>query len=223
MKMEMQRQQIVEFGRQMSAQGLSRGTSGNLSCYDPECGLMAISPSGLDYFATAPEDVVVMTLDGTVVEGPRTPSSEHALHAAVYRCHPEARGVVHAHSIYCTTLACLRRGVEAVHYAMSGAGVDTVPCLPYATFGTPELARVVAENMGASRAVLLANHGMVACGGSLSEAFSLAVNVEFTAEMQWRCMAVGEPVVLSASHMAAVRERMKTYGQSDRPRGSVGY
>ena len=213
MLMEEERRAIAAYGRQMSAQGLSRGTSGNLSCFDPDLGCMAIGPSGLDYFATEPEDVVVMDLEGRIVEGTRKPSSEHQLHGAVYRLHPEARAVVHTHSTYCTTLACLRQPLRAVHYAMANAGVDEVPCAEYATYGTRTLAENGARAMGSGRAVLLANHGLVAWGGSMAEAFALAVDLEFTAELQWRCRAVGTPVVLTGAEMADVRRQLRGYGQ----------
>ena len=152
MLMEKERNEIVEFGKKMSSQGLSKGTSGNLSCYDPESGYMAIGPSGLGYFETTPEDVVVMDLEGNVIEGGRKPSSEHNLHATVYKHRPEARAVVHTHSTYCTTFACLRQPLKAVHYVISGAGVDEVPCAEYATFGTPELAASVGAAIGDSKA-----------------------------------------------------------------------
>ena len=225
MLMEKERGQIVAFGKRMSAQGLSKGTSGNLSCYDPETGYMAISPSGLDYFDTAPEDIVIMDLEGNIIEGTRKPSSEHNLHATVYRHRPEARAVVHTHSAYCATFACLRMPLKAVHYVICGAGVDEVPCADYATFGTPELAEAVGRAIGDSRALLLANHGLVTAGSDMAEAFSLAVNLEFVAEMQWRAMCIGAPVVLTGAEMEAVRLRMQTYGQ-DRGPGeprAIGY
>lgn len=226
MLMEKERNDIVEFGKQMSSQGLSKGTSGNLSCYDPETGYMAIGPSGLGYFDTTPEDIVIMDLEGNIIEGKRKPSSEHNLHATVYKHHPEARAVVHTHSTYCTTFACLRQPLKAVHYVISGAGVDEVPCAEYATFGTPELAENVGKAMGESKALLLANHGLVTCGPNMAKAFSLAVNMEFVAEMQWRCMAVGTPSVLTGEEMAAVRVRMQSYGQAKKPgepKDTVGY
>ena len=117
-----EREQLTEYGKRMSRDGLSVGTSGNLSIYVPEAGLMAITPSGLDYEATTPADIVVMDLDAHVVEGERKPSSEWALHTAFYRQHPAARAVVHTHSMYCTVLACLGKPLEAVHYAIAAAG-----------------------------------------------------------------------------------------------------
>lgn len=226
MLMEQERIAIVEFGKKMSSQGLSKGTSGNLSCYDPESGYMAIGPSGLGYFETTPEDVVVMDLQGSIVEGVRKPSSEHDLHATVYKHRADARAVVHTHSTFCTTFACLRQSLRAVHYVISGAGVDEVPCAEYATFGTHELAVSVDRAMGDSKALLLANHGLVTCGPSMDKAFGLAVNLEFVAEMQWRTMAVGTPAVLTGGEMADVRVRMQSYGQAKKPgesKDTVGY
>ena len=224
MLMEKERIEIVEYGKKMSAQGLSKGTSGNLSCYDPERGYMAIGPSGLGYFETSPEDVVVMDLNGNIIEGTRKPSSEFDLHATVYKHNAEARAVVHTHSTYCTTFACLRQSIKAVHYVIAGAGVDEIPCAEYATFGTPELAVNVGRVMGGGKALLLANHGLVSCGPDMGKAFGLAVNLEFVAEMQWRAMAVGTPAVLTGEEMADVRVRMRSYGQTTKPvKDSVGY
>ena len=213
MKLEQERELLTEYGRRMSRAGLSVGTSGNLSIYVPEEGLMAITPSGLDYEATTPADIVVMDLEAHVVEGGRKPSSEWALHTKFYQRHPAARAVVHTHSMYCTTLACLGKPLEAVHYAIGAAGTARVPVAPYRLFGSPELAEAAVEACGDGKAVLLANHGLVAWEGSLPKAFSLARDLEFTAELQWRAMAVGTPNILTDSQMAEALERFKTYGQ----------
>jgi L-fuculose-phosphate aldolase len=214
MKLREARERLVDYGRQMSAAGLSTGTSGNLSVYDPAEGLMAITPSGLDYFSVTPEDIVVMDLEAHVVEGARKPSSEWALHTLFYRRHPEARGVVHTHSMYCTTLAVLGQPIRAVHYAIAAAGTAEVPCAPYRLFGTEELAEQAVEVCGDGRAVLLGNHGLVAWGESLPAAYTLARDLEFVAELQWRAMAVGTPVVLTDAQMAAAVKRFETYGQA---------
>ena len=213
MKLEQERELLTEYGRRMSRAGLSVGTSGNLSIYVPEEGLMAITPSGLDYEATTPADIVVMDLEAHVVEGERKPSSEWALHTKFYQRHPAARAVVHTHSMYCTTLACLGKPLEAVHYAIGAAGTARVPVAPYRLFGSPELAEAAVEACGDGKAVLLANHGLVAWEGSLPKAFSLARDLEFTAELQWRAMAVGTPNILTDSQMAEALERFKTSGQ----------
>jgi len=213
MLMEKERIEIAEYGRKMSSSGLSKGTSGNISIYDPVTRYMAISPSGLDYFATQPEDVVVMDLDNNVIDGARKPSSEHGLHTVMYLNKPDARAVVHTHSTFCTTIACLNMPLKAVHYVIGGAGAPEVPCAEYATFGSMELAENVKKSIGKSKAVLLANHGLVTSGPSLAKAFGLAVNLEFVAEMQWRASCIGTPVVLSDEEMMIVMESFKSYGQ----------
>lgn len=213
MKLQKQRELLVEYGRKMSAEGLSTGTSGNLSMYDPEERLVAITPSGLDYFSLTPEDIVVTDLEGRTVEGTRKPSSEWALHTLFYQRHPEARAVVHTHSMYCTTMAVLHRPLQAVHYAIAAAGMAEVPCAPYRLFGTEELARQAVETCGDGRAVLLGNHGLVAWGESLPGVYGLVCDLEFVAELQWRASAVGTPVVLTEEQMTAALKRFETYGQ----------
>ena len=213
MLMQEERELVVEYGKKMSAARLSTGTSGNISIYNAEEGLVALSPSGMDYFSTTPEDVVILDLDAKVVDGKRKPSSEWALHTKFYQRHPAARAVVHTHSMYCTTLACLGKPLEAVHYAIGAAGTARIPVAPYRLFGSPELAEAAVEACGDGKAVLLANHGLVAWEGSLPKAFSLARDLEFTAELQWRAMAVGTPNILTDSQMAEALERFKTYGQ----------
>lgn len=210
---EKERALLVEYGKKMSSEGLSSGTSGNLSIYDPDKNLVLITPSGIGYFDTQPEDIVVMTLDGEIVEGDRKPSSEWHLHTLFYKKKPEARGVVHTHSVFCTTLAALRMPLQAAHYVIADAGVAEVPCAPYRRFGTEELARVAMESIGESNAVLLANHGIVVCGKDLKSAYGLAKGMEYCAEIQWRAMSVGKPVILSDEEMGAVLEGFKTYGQ----------
>lgn len=222
MLMEKERQEIVAYGKKMSSAGLSKGTSGNISIYDPASGYMAITPSGVGYFETTIEDIVILDLQGNMIEGSRKPSSEHALHATIYKLHPEARGVVHAHSTFCTTFACMNKPIEAVHYLLAGAQCDTIPCAEYATYGTPALADKVKEVSGKGLAILLANHGMVAFGPSLSNAFNVAENVEWVAEIQWRCMCVGEPDVLGSDEIARVIESFKTYGQVEEGKSGKG-
>lgn len=221
MLMQKEREQIVEYGKKMSLAGLCPGTSGNISIYDPESGLMAITPSGIDYFAIQPEDIVVSDLNARVVEGSRKPSSEWGLHTIFYQRKANARAVVHTHSVFCTTLSVLGQGIEAVHYVIGDALVPRVPCAPYRLFGTPELAEEAINCCGESNAVLLANHGIVCCGETLPSAFSLARNLEYVAELQYRAMCVGTPNILNAEQMAEVMERFKSYGQPNS--GKSGY
>ena len=213
MLMQKEREQVVEYGKMMSAARLSTGTSGNISVYNHELGLMAISPSGLDYFSTTPEDVVVTDLNGNIVDGTRKPSSEWGLHTIFYQNKPDSGAVVHTHSMYCTIFACLGQSVKPIHYAIADAGVAEVPCAPYYPFGTPELAKAAIETCGEGKAVILGNHGLVTCGKDLKAAYSLACNMEFVAELQYRAMSIGQPTYLTKEQMVDVMERFKTYGQ----------
>lgn len=211
-----EKKELVEYGKKMSAEGLSSGTSGNLSIYLKEEGVVLITPSGIGYFDTTPEDIVAMDLEGNIIEGTRKPSSEWHLHTLFYKNKPEARAVVHTHSKFCTTLSTLRMPIKAVHYVIADAGTNEVPCAPYRRYGTEELAKVAVESAKESNAVLLANHGIVVCGKNLKSAYGLAKGMEYVAEIQVTAMSVGEPVVLSKEEMDEVLEGFKTYGQVKR-------
>lgn len=219
MLLQKEREQIVEYGLKVSKAGLCPGTSGNISIFNKEEGLMAISPSGIDYDKTRPEDAVVMDLDGNIVDGDRRPSSEWALHSIFYKNRNDTGAVVHTHSVYCTTFAVLNRPIKAVHYAMADAGVREVPCIPYVLFGTKELAEKAYEGCGKGKAVLLGNHGVICLGENIEKAYSLALNLEYTAEIQFRAEAIGAPRVLTDDEMKEVLEQFGHYGQKDGSKG----
>ena len=221
MLMQEERELIVEIGKQMSSSGLCPGTSGNQSIYNAELGLMAIKPSGIGYMETKPEDIVVMDLESHVVDGKRKPSSEWDMHSEFYRHKPNCRAVVHTHSRFCTTFAVLGRPIEAVHYVLADANCYEIPCAPYHTFGTPELAEEAVKYCGDGDAVLLANHGIIVCGKTLTSAFSLAKNLEYIAELQYRALCIGKPNVLNKEQMDEVFESFKSYGQPNS--GKKGY
>lgn len=213
MLMRCEREALVDYGKKLSLAGLCPGTSGNLSVYDPDSGLMAITPSGLNYFETCPEDIVITDLSGNIADGGRRPSSELNLHAAFYRAKPEARSVVHTHSVFCTTLGILGEPIRAVHFMIGAANSREIPLAPYVTFGTEALAEVAVRFCGGSKAVMLANHGLVTCGGSLADAFELAVTLEYVAQLQYRARCAGSPNVLDDEQVDAAIERFRSYGQ----------
>ncbi|HSN94395.1 MAG TPA: class II aldolase/adducin family protein [Anaerolineaceae bacterium] len=220
MILERERQLVVEYGKKVSQSGLTEGTSGNLSMANRHEGFFAISPSGMDYFDILPEDVVVLKIDdASVVDGNRKPSSEWALHQAVYKAKPLASGVIHTHSRFCSTLACMQEPLVAVHYAIASCGAARVECAEYATFGTKELSENAIRAMSVANAALLANHGVIVCGQGLKEAFSLLGNLEYVAEIQWRAACAGGATVIDDIEMANILERFKTYGQ---PKNSTG-
>lgn len=215
MLMEKERELVAEYGRKMSTSGLSRGTAGNISIFDPETGYMAISPSGLGYFETEAKDVVVCDLDGKVVDGDRKPSSEYGLHAGFYkdRGGENCRAIVHTHSDYATTLACMGEPLRAVHYVIATLGTHEIPLCGYTTFGTPKLAEMAVAAANEGRAVLLANHGLVTWAADVAKAFNQAGNLESLAKTQWQCMAAGKMNVLTKEQIDDVLVRFQTYGQ----------
>ncbi len=204
------RAQIVATAREMNACGLNRGTSGNVSarCNDG----FLVTPSGLSYAAMQPQDIVAMTLEGEA-QGALLPSSEWRFHRALYVARPEVGAVVHAHSPFATTLACLGRDIPPFHYMVAVAGGNNIRCGAYATFGTQQLAEHALSALQGRRACLLANHGMIAVGSSLGDALSLAVEVEALAEQYWRALQIGVPNLLSEAEMEVVLAKFATYGQ----------
>jgi L-fuculose-phosphate aldolase len=147
------------------------------------------------------------------VEGDGKPSSETGFHLALYNHREDVGGIVHTHSVYATTLACLNREIPPVHYLVGFAG-PKVPVAPYATFGTDALARHVRQTMGTDyRAVLLANHGLVAVGEDLPRAFDTAEEIEFVARVYCQARAIGDPVLLDDAEMQKVITKFKSYGR----------
>nr|WP_211486161.1 class II aldolase/adducin family protein [Corallococcus exiguus] len=201
---------MVATSRRMNTSGLNQGTSGNLS-QRVEGGFL-LTPSGMNYETMTPEDLVLMRFDGSH-EGHRKPSTEWQLHRDLFQARPEVGAVLHTHSMFSTTLACLRRGIPAFHYMVSAAGGTDIRCAEYATFGTPELARHMMVALEGRKACLLANHGMVAVGMDLAAAWKLAVEVETLAAMYWRALQLGEPVVLDDAEMERVFQQFRGYGQ----------
>ncbi|WP_316568734.1 L-fuculose-phosphate aldolase [Neobacillus sp. YIM B06451] len=212
MLLQHERENIVEYGKKLITSGLSRGTGGNISIFNREKGLAAISPSGLDYFETTPEDIVVVDLEGNVVDGARKPSSELEMHLIFYRKRDDIDALVHTHSPFAKTIASLRWELPAVSYLVAYAGPN-VRCSDYATFGTRELAEAAFKGMEDRRAVLLANHGLIAGANNIATAFTIAEEIEFCAQIYCQTKAIGEPVLLPEEEMAVLAEKFKTYGQ----------
>lgn len=210
MLMQREREQVVCYARRMMGRGLTRGTGGNISIRRGD--RVAITPSGVEYAEMSAADVVVLALDGTVVQGALRPSSESGMHLACYRTRPDVCAVVHTHSTFATVLACLHRPLPPVHYLIGYAG-GTVPCIPYAPFGTEELAQAAAAALVERNAVLLGGHGLLSVGGDVAHAFSVAEETEFVAELYWRTALLGGGALLDDAQMADVLARFGTYGQ----------
>ena len=204
---------IIATAIQMNERRINSGKSGNVSART-ETGFL-ITPTGLPYESMRPEDIVRVTLGG-VATGPRLPSSEWRFHRDIYVERPDAGAIVHAHSPFATTLACLGRGIPAFHYMVAIAGGKDIRCAPYATFGTQELSDGALVALSRRHACLLANHGMIAVEASLEAALALAIEVEALAEQYWRALQIGAPNLLSDAEMDIVLDKFRNYGQQAR-------
>jgi L-fuculose-phosphate aldolase len=213
MRLLKERNDIVRFGKKLVTSGLTVATGGNLSVADRREGLIAISPSGVDYFEMKPSQVAVVTMEGEKVEGRGKPSSELPLHVALYRKRNDVEAVVHTHSLYATTVSSLGWEIPAFHYLVGFSG-KKVPIAPYATFGSDELARNVAQALKGFNAVLMASHGLVTVGESLAAAFTVAEIVEYLSRVYCQVKTLGEPPLLPDEEMARVIEKFKQYRHS---------
>ena len=214
MLMQSAREEIIEYGKKLITSGLTKGTGGNLSVCDREKGLMAITPSGIDYFEIKPEQIVVIDVQtGEIVEGDSVPSSECDMHRIFYKYRDDIDAVIHTHTTFVATLACCNEPLPAVHYLVAQAGGKDIRCAEYATYGTVRLAKNAFEAMKDRKAVILANHGLVAGGQNLAQAYGLTENTEFCCELYYRARSMGTPVILSDEEMENMVERFKDYGR----------
>jgi L-fuculose-phosphate aldolase len=218
------RADIVRVARLLRSRGLAIGTSGNVGARLAD-GRIAITPSTMDYDEMTPDDIVIVGADGSPSEGLHRPSSELALHVALFAGRPDVRAIVHTHSPFATSWAATRRSLPAAHYVLAllvAPGRDVLRVAEYATFGTEELARNAVAALGTDHACLLANHGAIAVAGSLVSALGRAERVEELAMIAWRAEQVGGPVLLDAAELDRVRDQMARFPRQagrDRTRG----
>jgi L-fuculose-phosphate aldolase len=203
------RQSIIDACLRMSQLGINQGTSGNISLRH-QAGLL-ITPTSVSYETMQPEQIVLMGLDGSFDPAQR-PSSEWRFHLDILKARPEVNAVVHAHPPYATTLAIMGLEIPPVHYMIACAGGDSIRCAPYATFGTQELSQHAVTALEDRSACLLAHHGMIAIGPSLSKAMWLAVEVETLARQYHGCLQIGTPPLLPRAEIKNVLARMAGYG-----------
>jgi L-fuculose-phosphate aldolase len=206
------RKDILDTALAMSRSGLSPNRSGNVSCRFG--GGMLITPTGLAYDDIGPKDIVFVASDGTVSAKQKKPSSEWQFHLAAYQARPDMNAVVHTHSKHAVVLASAGRSIPAFHYMVAVAGGADIPIVPYALFGSAELAQHVARGLAERRACLMAHHGAIAMGETLARALELAHEVEVLAEQYYKLLLLGPPRLLSDAEMLDALERFKTYGQN---------
>ena len=200
-----ERSLIVQYAKRLRPDGLVVLTAGNISVRSGD--LVAITPGSFDYDELTPERICVIHLDGTVAEAPLPPSSEVPMHLAVYRAVPEARAVVHTHAPYASALSTVVDELPALHYLIAELG-GPVRVAPYATFGSEALAENVARALDGRTAALLGNHGTIAFGGTLEQAYSRTVLLEWLSALYLRSSLLGGPRLLPAEEIDRVAQKL---------------
>ena len=208
------REQLWQLHMELPKNNLVTWTSGNISARDPQSGLVVIKPSGIKYVDLRPEHMVVVDLEGDIVEGTLKPSSDTASHLYIYRARPDVNGVVHTHSRYATAFAALGRPIPIYLTAHGDEFGCPIPCGGFALIGGEEIGQVVIEAIGSSRAVLLKNHGVFTVGPDAEAALKAAVMVEDIAATVWLALQIGQPDEIAPENIAKLHYRYThVYGQ----------
>jgi L-ribulose-5-phosphate 4-epimerase len=210
------RANVAALHSELVTAGLVAWTSGNISARVPGAGLMVIKPSGVAYPDLTPESMVVCDLDGAVVEGPLSPSSDTATHAYVYRHMPEVGGVVHTHSPHATAWAAIGESIPCVLTAMADEFGGEIPVGPFALIGSDEIGRGIVSTLEGHRspAVLMRSHGVFTIGPSARAAVKAAVMCEDVARTVYLARSLGRPIPLAPGEVDALHQRYITeYGQ----------
>ena len=208
------KEQLWKLHLELPKNNLVTWTSGNVSARDPESGLVVIKPSGITFEDLRPEDHVVVTLEGEIVEGTLKPSSDTASHLYIYRHRPDVNGVVHTHSSYATAFAALGRSIPVYLTAMADEFGGPIPCGGFALIGGEEIGQQVVEHIGKSPAVLLKNHGVFTIGPTARAAVKAAVMTEDVARSTWLALQLGQPDEIPPDAVAKLHHRYThEYGQ----------
>ena len=216
MRLKQLREEVCALHEELPANHLVAWTSGNISGRDPESGLIVIKPSGIKFKDLTPENMVVVDIDGKVVEADYKPSSDTASHCYIYRHRPDVFGVVHTHSRYATSFAALGRPIPCVLTAMADEFGGDIPCGGFALIGGEEIGQVVISALAGSTSpgVLLQNHGVFTVGKNADAAVKAAVMVEDNAAIVWLALQLGEPLPISSDDIAKLHYRYThVYGQ----------
>lgn len=203
------RESLLNNFKKLAELGLNKGTSGNASIRTDKGFL--VTPSGMAIEQMSAASMVEVDMTGQAISAGK-PSSEWRFHRDIYQARPEIQAIVHTHSMFATSLSCLRQNIPPFHYMIAVAGGKDILCAKYALFGTQALSDAAIVALENRKACLLANHGMIALGKTLDQALSVAVEVETLCEQYWRALQVGQPYILSDQEMADVFEQFKDYG-----------
>ena len=212
--MKNERENLLSIAQKLIETGLNKGTAGNASVRLKENGSdgFLVTPSGMVVEDMSAASMVQMQFDGSYEQG-KIPSSEWRFHRDILVSRADINAVVHTHSMFATTLACLHKDIPPFHYMIAVVGGDTIRCAPYALFGSQALSDNALAVLIDRKACLLANHGMIALGRDLDDALAVTVEVENLCEQYWRALQLGEPHILSEAEMRDVFQQFKGYGK----------
>jgi L-ribulose-5-phosphate 4-epimerase len=208
------REELLQLHLELPKNNLVAWTSGNVSLRDPDSGMVVIKPSGIRYEHLRPEQMVIVNLEGDIIEGDLKPSSDTASHLYIYRHRPDVGGIVHTHSRYATAFAALGRPIPVYLTAQGDEFGGPIPCGGFALIGGEEIGQVVVESIGSSPAVLLKNHGVFTVGKNGEAAVKAAVMVEDVAATVWLALQMGQPDEIAPELVAKLNDRYQNiYGQ----------
>ena len=208
------RKQVSYCNRQLPVQGLVTWTSGNVSGRDPQSGLVVIKPSGVLFEDLTPENMVVVDLDGKIIEGNLGVSTDTATHLYVYRHRPDVGGIVHTHSNFATAFAAVGKSIPVYLTAIADEFGCPIPCGAYARIGDEGIGKEIVRSIGDAPAILMKNHGVFSIGKGPVQALKAAVMTEDIARTVFYALQLGQPDELSPEEVAANHDRyMNRYGQ----------
>lgn len=210
------RKQVCDLHDELPKNNLVAWTSGNISGRDPETGYIVIKPSGIKFADLTPENMVVVDVDGNIIEGDYKASSDTASHCYIYRHMPDVNGIVHTHSRYATAFATLKREIPCVTTAMGDEFGGPIPCGGFALIGGEEIGQVVVDTIKGHRSpsCLLQSHGVFATGDSAESAVKAAVMTEDNAAIVWTALQMGTPLTIDPADIDKLYDRYQNvYGQ----------
>ena len=212
--LEKLKEELVQLHLELPKNNLVTWTGGNVSARDPETGRVVIKASGILYEDLGPEHMLVVDMNGKVVEGDFKPSSDVHSHLYIYKHRPDVFGVVHTHSRYATAFATVGKPIPCVLTAIADEFGGPIPCAGFALIGDEAIGKVVVDSIGKSPAVLLKNHGVFTIGKNATAAVKAAVMTEDVAATVWMALQIGTPDIISQDDVDKLHDRYThVYGQ----------
>ena len=212
------KKEVIEYAKKLNTENLSPLRSGNISIRANKDGIdgFIITPSGIRYDELKTESIVFLELNENnnlkkISDKTINPSSEWRFHQDIYIEKKDAQAIVHAHSVNAAAVSAHGKNIPAFHYMVALAGGNNIKCAEYATFGTKELSHNIIKALEERKACLMSNHGQVAFGKSLSEAFELAEEIENICHQYINTIKLGKPKILSDEEMKKVLDKTKNY------------